>query len=104
MAESRSVRAGSEPAVTSRTYGPVAPKVSDQALIERLTTERDRYAVMLLSAEQELAKRSVVEPEELESYRQAYLSLIDSRSWRLTMPLRVATQLVRKTVRGRTKG
>lgn len=103
MAESRSARAGSEPPATSPTYGPVAPKVSDEALIERLTTERDRYAVLLLSAEQELAKRSVAEPDALKSYREAYFVLVDSTSWRLTRPLRVATRLARETVRRRIK-
>lgn len=104
MAEPRSLRASSEPPVTSRPYGPVAPKIPDEALIERLTTERDRYAVMLLSAEQELAKRFVGEPDELESYRQAYISLVNSSGWRLTRPLRVAAGLVRMLSRSRTNG
>ena len=130
--------------MTLRTYGPVAPKMSDEALIERLTTERDRYAAMLLSAEQELARRSVTETDEHESYRdlclelerykheclelerykheclelerykheclelepykQAYLMVVDSRSWRLTRFLRVAALFARTLFRSsRTK-
>lgn len=96
-------RHSAQPQVTSRTYLPVAPTVSDQALIERLRAERDRYAAMLLSAEQELAKRAIADPDELESYRQACLSLVNSRSWRLTKPLRVAGSLVRPLIHGRAR-
>jgi hypothetical protein len=99
MAETGADRACRE-SPAARTYGPVAPKVADQVLIERLTSERDRYATMLLSAEQELAKRAVAEPDDLEWYREAFLTLVDSRSWRLTKPLRAAGRIARR-MRGR---
>jgi hypothetical protein len=101
MAEPRPDRVSSEALVASRTYGPVAPRISDRALIDQLTAERDRYASMLLSAEQELAKRSGAQPDELEWYRQAYLLLVSSRSWRLTRPLRTSARSVRSRLRGR---
>jgi hypothetical protein len=104
MAEPRSDRVSSEALVASRTYGPVAPKISDEALIEQLMTERDRYAAMLLSAEQELARRPLVESDELERYQQLCLVLVNSRSWRLTRPLRAAGTLVRALIRGHTNG
>lgn len=103
MAEPRRDRVGSETLVASRTYGPVAPKISDQALIDQLTAERDRYASMLLSAEQEIAKRSLADPDDLEWYRQAFLLLVDSRSWRLTRPLRTVGHFARRLIPGRTK-
>lgn len=101
MAEPRPDRTSSETRVASRTYGSVAPKISDQALIDQLTTERDRYASMLLSAEQELAKRSLAEPDDLEWYRQAFLALVASRSWRVTRPLRTFGRFARR-IRGGT--
>lgn len=87
---------------SSRTYGPVPPRVSDQARIDQLTAERDRYASMLLAAEQELAKRSLGEPDDLEWYQDAFLTLVDSRSWRLTKPLRAFGGVARR-VRSRIK-
>ncbi|MGH2862564.1 MAG: hypothetical protein ACRDLT_13825 [Solirubrobacteraceae bacterium] len=104
MAEPHRNRASSETLVASRTYGPADPKISDQALIDQLTTERDRYASMLVSAEQELAKRSLAESDDdLEWYRQAFLALVDSRSWRLTKPLRTFGRVMRRRVRSRTE-
>lgn len=96
MTEPRLDRVRSETLVASRTYGSVAPKISDQALIEQLTTERDRYASMLLSAEQELAIRSSAEPDDLEWYREAFHTLVDSRSWRVTRPLRALGRFARR--------
>ena len=101
MTEPRPDRISSESLGPPRTYGPVAPKLSDQELIERLTVERDRYASMLLSAEQELAKSSRGEPDDLEWYRQAYLMVVGSRSWQLTKPLRTCGRFARRA-RGRT--
>lgn len=103
MAEPRRDRVSSETLVASPTYGPATPKISDQALIDQLTAERDRYASMLLAAEQELAKRSLAESDDdLEWYRQAFLALVDSRSWRLTKPLRAFGRLMR-SIRRRTE-
>lgn len=88
MTERGPDRIRTETLVESQTYGPVIPKISDQALIEQLTTERDRYASMLLSAEQELAKRPLAISDELDWYREAFRTVVDSRSWRATKPLR----------------
>lgn len=104
MAEPHRDRPSAAALVASLTYGPADPKVSDQALIDQLTAERDRYASMLLSAEQELAKRSLAESEDdLEWHRQALIALVDSRSWRLTKPLRTFGRLMR-SIRGRSDG
>lgn len=109
MAESRSVRVGAQASVTSQTYIPVAPAISDEALIAQLKAERDRYAVMLMSAEQELAKlhgrralveqSSLAESAELESYKQAYALVVRSHSWRVTRPLREAVRCGRIFIR-----
>lgn len=96
MTEPSPDRVSSETLVASRTYGPAVPKISDQALIEQLTTERDRYASMLLSAEQELAKLPLAISDELEWYREAFHTLVESRSWRATKPLRTIGRSVRR--------
>ena len=87
--------ADSDSLVASQTYGPAAPKISDRALIERLTSERDRYASMLLSAEQELARRSLAEPDDVEWYQEAFYTLVESTSWRITRPLRSLGRVAR---------
>lgn len=98
MAECRPDRDNSETPMTSRTYGPLPPETSGRALINQLTAERDRYAAMLLAAEQELAKRPVDKSDDfddLEWYREALLAVVNSRSWRVTKPLRTFGRLAR---------
>lgn len=103
MSKTHPDRVSSETLVASRSYGPEVPKISDQALIEQLTTERDRYASMLLAVEQELAKAPLAIPDELEWYREAFRTLSESRSWRATKPLRTIGHAVRRIRhRGRT--